>query len=463
MALHLVLGDLELDEARFELRRGGRALSVQPKVLDLIFHLARHRERVVSREELFETVWGGVTVSDASLSQALSLARRALGDSASEQRIIRTVRGKGLQFVAGAAPMVTMPTVTSPTAVSRLASSTLATQEQTERSGTDDELHLVAALHCEALSLGSTCWPLTDVDEVEIGRGSHLRAERRGEITRVCRVVVPGRLMSRTHARLSRTPNGWVLVDAGSRNGTRIDGKRIDRRELTTNDVFACGLTLFQLVAAPPARPSDHPLLSSALPSLQAIDADLCRLVSAPAVSVVVIGDSGVGKSFLAEALHARSGRGEILRIPAGTDELPAAIRPTSTVLIEGLERVSAQMATRLSDVLERATDPWIIATSATPAGELELPQSLATRLGGYAFRLPPLRERRGDLGLLVQRMAADTIREIDVDVGWAWMRHTWPGNLRELRQQVTRAATLSPDGTVTLDHLPAMVSETPP
>lgn len=456
MALHLVLGELEIDEARFELRRSGRALSVQPKVLELILHLARHRERVVTKDELFDTVWRGVNVSEASLSQALSLARRVLGDTASDQRIIRTVRGKGLQFVAGAA------TTLSPAVAPHLASSTLATQEQLERSTATDEVHLVAALHCEALSLGSTCWSLAEIDEVEIGRGSQLRAERRGDITRVCRIVVPGRLMSRKHARLSRTPQGWLLIDADSRNGTRIDGARIDRRVLKAGDVFACGLTLFQLVVAPPARPAERSVIPSALPSLQAIDADLCRLVAAPEVPVVVVGESGVGKTHLAEALHARSGRDELIRIPAGASKLPEAIAPRSTVLIEDLERLPAQWATRLSDALEQATEPWLLATSTAAPSDLDLPPHLATRLGGYVCRLPPLRERRGDLGLLVQRMGADAILEIDIDVGWAWMRHAWPGNLRELRHQLTRATALSARGVVALEHLPAMASEAP-
>src|SRR5262245_66317773 len=100
MPFRLLFGDFELDESRFELRKDGAPVSVQPKVLDLIFYLARHRDRVVTKEELFDSVWRGVVVSEASLTQAVSLARRALDDTPEAQQTIRTVRSKGLQFVA---------------------------------------------------------------------------------------------------------------------------------------------------------------------------------------------------------------------------------------------------------------------------------------------------------------------------------------------------------------------------
>ena len=100
MSVLLGFGDFELDEARFELRRGGDVVQVQPKVLQFILYLAKHRERVVTKEELFRTVWDGTAVTEASLNQAVRLARKALNDSARQQRAIRTVRGRGLQFVA---------------------------------------------------------------------------------------------------------------------------------------------------------------------------------------------------------------------------------------------------------------------------------------------------------------------------------------------------------------------------
>ena len=94
-------GPFELDERRFELRRtGGQRLPVQPKVIDLLLVLVKHRDRVVSKHELLDTIWPGVSVCEASLSQVVSLARKQLGDGPRTQRYLRTVRGRGFQFVA---------------------------------------------------------------------------------------------------------------------------------------------------------------------------------------------------------------------------------------------------------------------------------------------------------------------------------------------------------------------------
>src|SRR5687767_4352822 len=91
-AVILRFHDFELDEARFELRREGQIVPVQPKALDLLLYLAKHRERAVRKRELLEQLWPDTTVSEASLSQAMSLARRAVGDTPLLQHTIRTLR-----------------------------------------------------------------------------------------------------------------------------------------------------------------------------------------------------------------------------------------------------------------------------------------------------------------------------------------------------------------------------------
>jgi DNA-binding winged helix-turn-helix (wHTH) protein/predicted ATPase len=92
-------GDCELDTARFELRRGGERQHVEPQVFDLLLYLVEHRDRVVTRDELLVQVWGHSYVSDATLSSRLMAARKAIGDSGRAQLLIRTVRGRGYQFV----------------------------------------------------------------------------------------------------------------------------------------------------------------------------------------------------------------------------------------------------------------------------------------------------------------------------------------------------------------------------
>jgi DNA-binding winged helix-turn-helix (wHTH) protein len=92
-------GDYELDTERFELRRKGERHHVEPQVFDVLVYLIEHRDRVVGREELLAQVWGHSFVSEATLSSRLMAARKAIGDSGRAQALIRTVRGRGYQFV----------------------------------------------------------------------------------------------------------------------------------------------------------------------------------------------------------------------------------------------------------------------------------------------------------------------------------------------------------------------------
>ncbi len=91
--------DYTLDTGRYELRRGDDVIRVEPQVFDVLTQLVSHHERFVSKEELFDSVWGGRFVGEAALTSRIKAARRALGDDGGAQRYIRTVRGRGYQFV----------------------------------------------------------------------------------------------------------------------------------------------------------------------------------------------------------------------------------------------------------------------------------------------------------------------------------------------------------------------------
>ena len=94
------VGELTIEPARYRIRGGDGTLPVEPKVFDLLIHLIRHRDRVLTREELFQAVWDGREVSDATLSNHIASARKLLGDNGDLQQAILTVRGRGYQFVA---------------------------------------------------------------------------------------------------------------------------------------------------------------------------------------------------------------------------------------------------------------------------------------------------------------------------------------------------------------------------
>jgi DNA-binding winged helix-turn-helix (wHTH) protein len=91
--------DLVLDTGRRELRHGAGPVAVEPQVFDLLVYLVQNRDRVVSKDELIASVWGGRIVSDSTLSSRINAARKAVGDSGAQQKLIRTIARKGLRFV----------------------------------------------------------------------------------------------------------------------------------------------------------------------------------------------------------------------------------------------------------------------------------------------------------------------------------------------------------------------------
>jgi DNA-binding winged helix-turn-helix (wHTH) protein len=88
-----------LDLDKRELRRGAAPVAVEPQAFDLLAHLVRRREHVVSRDELIESIWGGRIVSESALSTRINAVRSAIGDSGTEQRLIKTLPRKGVRFV----------------------------------------------------------------------------------------------------------------------------------------------------------------------------------------------------------------------------------------------------------------------------------------------------------------------------------------------------------------------------
>lgn len=88
-----------LDSGRRELRLHNGLVEVEPQVFDLLEYLIRNRDRVVTRDDLIESIWRGRIVSESTLDTRISSARYAVGDSGREQRLIRTLARKGIRFV----------------------------------------------------------------------------------------------------------------------------------------------------------------------------------------------------------------------------------------------------------------------------------------------------------------------------------------------------------------------------
>jgi DNA-binding NtrC family response regulator len=378
---------------------------------------------------------------------------------------------------------------------------------------------LVCVLCGDDLSLPSARHLLKGVSAVRISR-ARLR----------CAEVDGGRLSigiddpyaSTRHALLERAPSGWTLSDEGSKNGTFLDGVRVQGGEkvrIRDGALIEVGHTFFHFRAAargPPAAPvleagrsaEDDP--ATLKPEWELELAKLMRL--APTSHAVLLsGESGAGKEVLAQKLHERSGRrGPLVAVNCAAlpenlleDELFGHVRGAfsgahadrvgllraadgGTLLLDEVGEMPLALQAKLLRVLEDHkvrplgaekeldTDLRVIAASNRDLAELSeegrFRADLLARLGLLAVRVPALRDRREDLGLLVRsilRSVPEGLEEvrIDLDALRLILRHPWPLNVRELRHALLTAADLarSPEGAVTViyaHHLPAAVRE---
>jgi predicted ATPase/DNA-binding winged helix-turn-helix (wHTH) protein len=97
--MRYVFGDYSLDTQRYELRRAGELISLGPQVFNVLAYLVAHRDRVVSRDELFARLWPDQFVTDDALGRCIRAARRALQDQPEVPRYIMTTRGRGYRFI----------------------------------------------------------------------------------------------------------------------------------------------------------------------------------------------------------------------------------------------------------------------------------------------------------------------------------------------------------------------------
>jgi TolB-like protein/tetratricopeptide (TPR) repeat protein len=118
--VQFLFGGHVLDPDRRELTRGAEVIAIGPQVFDLLAYLVQNRERVVSKDDLLDAVWGGRIVSESTLTSHINAVRKAVGDNGEEQRLIRTIARKGFRFVGDVrempAPDGLGPTGPEPTA-----------------------------------------------------------------------------------------------------------------------------------------------------------------------------------------------------------------------------------------------------------------------------------------------------------------------------------------------------------
>jgi len=97
--VQFAFGDYVLDPERRELTLRAKVVTVGPQVFDLLLHLVRNCDRVVSKDELLQAVWAGRIVSESTITSHINAVRKAVGDNGDEQRLVRTIARKGFRFV----------------------------------------------------------------------------------------------------------------------------------------------------------------------------------------------------------------------------------------------------------------------------------------------------------------------------------------------------------------------------
>lgn len=113
-AMRYRFADFTLDPDRYELLRDGVPCHLEPRAFDVLAHLVRAGGRMVTRDELLDAVWGSRFVSESALTTRIKTLRRALGDDGRDQRIVRTVRGRGYALAAPVEPEGREPAPESP-------------------------------------------------------------------------------------------------------------------------------------------------------------------------------------------------------------------------------------------------------------------------------------------------------------------------------------------------------------
>jgi DNA-binding NtrC family response regulator len=216
-------------------------------------------------------------------------------------------------------------------------------------------------------------------------------------------------------------------------------------------------------------------------------------------VPVLFLGETGTGKGYLAAHIHARSPRaaGPFVHVMAATLS-PSALDESSpassavvgaarggTLFIDEVAELSPAAQGRLLHLLERlgrtdAPDIRVFVATNREPGSLAVSSTfrrdLFFRLGALVIGLPPLRERAADIPQLARALLREGTRagrpapELSADAEDALVRYAWPGNVRQLKSELARAAIAADHGIIRRDHFwlpawapPPIASEPPP
>jgi len=326
-------------------------------------------------------------------------------------------------------------------------------------------------------------------------------------------LVLRDRMVSGRHASIARAGDGYDVTDLASTNGTIVDGV-VAHPTVKLHEgslVFVGGhaavfrvLSLNEIAAI--ADELEQPL--GPVPTVNPMLAVLCgklRKLAEAGEEMLLTGETGVGKEIYANAIHRASGRkgkfvaincaaiprelveSELFGYAKGAHSQAAISKPGiieeaegGTLFLDEVGEMAPELQTKLlrftqdrmlapiGGVRPKRIDTRIIAatsraTAPSKASHVGLRADLAARLGAEPIRIPPLRERIEDLGVLVAHLRGDRSKPFELAAFQALCLHPWPGNVRELGKVVTAAEALARGADrIMSDHLPAAIAAAP-
>ena len=324
-------------------------------------------------------------------------------------------------------------------------------------------------------------------------------------------LTLADKTVSSFHARIKRMMlSGYTIEDQRSTNGTYVNGRPITGEvPLPENSLIFLGgqILIFRTMNATEITAVETDLREpfAPVPTLNAPLASVCmklRRLAPSATELFLLGETGVGKEVFANAIHQRSGRtGPLLAINCAA--LPRelveselfgyergahstakakkagliAAADRGTLFLDELAEMPIDVQSKLLRFLQDRTytpigstrtetaDVRIIAASSRVAETTGLPviqEALLGRLGAHPIHLPPLRDRKEDLGRLAAYFLGDVVeaRPFETEACHALFLYDWPHNIRELQKVVTEAELLSQGSpTIGFDHLPPFLA----